>query len=137
MLYPDETGGNWRIQAVPIAPESFESRKALPEQWRGVRDDALSQLSGVDGCIFVHASGFIGGELLSRRGMEGLLKRDVPYRQQDQGRRLAPREPRSQHLNVFSDCEPRKVPTSVVILVTTCYGCQRSCMISTRHTQWR
>ena len=62
VLYPDETGGNWRIQAVPVSPESFESRKALPEQWRGVRDDALSQLSGVDGCIFVHASGFIGGE---------------------------------------------------------------------------
>ena len=62
VLYPDETGGNWRIQAVPIAPESFESRKALPEQWRGVRDDALSQLSGVEGCIFVHASGFIGGK---------------------------------------------------------------------------
>ena len=61
VLYPDEFGGNWRIQAVPIAPESFESRKALPEQWRGVRDDDLSKLSGVDGCIFVHASGFIGG----------------------------------------------------------------------------
>ncbi|RDX55883.1 GAMM1 protein [Lentinus brumalis] len=61
VLYPDETGGNWRIQAVPVAPESFESRKALPEQWRGVRDDELSKLSGVEGCIFVHASGFIGG----------------------------------------------------------------------------
>ncbi|KAI8995609.1 GAMM1 protein [Trametes punicea] len=61
VLYPDETASNWRIQAVPVAPESFESRKALPEQWRGMRDDALSQLSGVDGCIFVHASGFIGG----------------------------------------------------------------------------
>ncbi|KAH9849781.1 GAMM1 protein [Lenzites betulinus] len=70
VLYPDETGGNWRIQAVPIAPESFESRKALPEQWRGVRDDALSQLSGVDGGIFVHASGFIGGN----KTKEGVLR---------------------------------------------------------------
>ncbi|KAI1797874.1 GAMM1 protein [Ganoderma leucocontextum] len=61
VLYPDEFGGNWRIQAVPVAAESFESRKALPEQWRGVRDDELSKLSGVEGCIFVHASGFIGG----------------------------------------------------------------------------
>ncbi len=61
VLYPDEFGGNWRIQAVPVASESFESRKALPEKWRGVRDDELSQLSGVEGCIFVHASGFIGG----------------------------------------------------------------------------
>ena len=62
VLYPDETGGNWRIQAVPVSPESFESREALPEQWRGVRDDELSKLSSVEGCIFVHASGFIGGK---------------------------------------------------------------------------
>lgn len=65
VLYPDEFGGNWRIQAVPVSPQSFESRKALPEQWRGVRDEELSKLSGVDGCIFVHASGFIGGTLPS------------------------------------------------------------------------
>ncbi|KAL4069593.1 metal-dependent protein hydrolase [Scleroderma yunnanense] len=61
VIYPDEFGGNWRVQAVPVSPESFESRKALPEAWRGLRDDELSRLSGVEGCIFVHASGFIGG----------------------------------------------------------------------------
>ena len=37
------------------------SRLSLPEEWRGVRDDALSEKSGIPGCIFVHASGFIGG----------------------------------------------------------------------------
>jgi MYG1 exonuclease len=26
-----------------------------------VRDEALSELSGVPGCVFVHSSGFIGG----------------------------------------------------------------------------
>lgn len=62
VLYPDETANNWRIQAVPVRPESFDSRKALPEVWRGLRDDVLSLKSGVDGCIFVHASGFIGGK---------------------------------------------------------------------------
>lgn len=65
VLYPDETGGQWRIQAVPVAPESFASRKALPEAWRGLRDDALSGVADVPGCVFVHASGFIGGECLS------------------------------------------------------------------------
>ena len=49
------------MQAVPVSPESFESRKALPEAWRGLRDDELSRVSGVDGCVFIHASGFIGG----------------------------------------------------------------------------
>ncbi|KAH7931001.1 GAMM1 protein [Leucogyrophana mollusca] len=61
IIYPDETAANWRIQAVPVSPESFESRKALPEKWRGLRDDELSKESGIDGGIFVHASGFIGG----------------------------------------------------------------------------
>ncbi|KAF7791839.1 hypothetical protein EIP86_002863 [Pleurotus ostreatoroseus] len=61
VLYPDETGGQWRVQAVPVSPESFASRKALPEVWRGLRDEALSDASGVPQCVFVHASGFIGG----------------------------------------------------------------------------
>lgn len=61
MVYPDETAGNWRVQAVPVSPESFDSRKALPEQWRGLRDEELSTKSGIPGCIFIHASGFIGG----------------------------------------------------------------------------
>jgi len=64
VLYPDDTAGNWRIQAVPISADSFESRKALPEAWRGLRDDELVNVSGVPGCIFVHASGFIGGEFV-------------------------------------------------------------------------
>ncbi|KAF8641118.1 hypothetical protein AX17_000760 [Amanita inopinata Kibby_2008] len=61
IIYPDETSANWRVQAVPLSPESFESRKALPEAWRGLRDDDLSRVSGTEGSIFVHASGFIGG----------------------------------------------------------------------------
>ncbi|KDR85017.1 hypothetical protein GALMADRAFT_233581 [Galerina marginata CBS 339.88] len=61
VVYPDETAGNWRVQAVPLSPASFESRKALPEAWRGLRDEELSKVSGIDGGIFIHASGFIGG----------------------------------------------------------------------------
>ncbi len=64
ILYPDESG-KWRIQAVPESPSSFASRKALPEPWRGIRDEELSKLSGIPGCIFVHQSGFIGGECLA------------------------------------------------------------------------
>ena len=60
VLYGD-TSGSWRIQAVPVDPTSFDSRKKLPEAWRGVRDEALSVLVGVPGAIFIHASGFIGG----------------------------------------------------------------------------
>lgn len=61
VLYPEDTSGNWRVQAVSVSNDSFESRKALPEAWRGLRDEELSKVSGIEGCIFVHASGFIGG----------------------------------------------------------------------------
>lgn len=44
-----------------MAPDRFESRKPLPAQWRGLRDDDLSSVSGIPGCVFVHMSGFIGG----------------------------------------------------------------------------
>lgn len=51
----------WRIQCVPESKDSFVSRKPLPEAWRGFRDEELDGISGVDGCVFVHAAGFIGG----------------------------------------------------------------------------
>ena len=61
VLYQDSTNGSWRIQCVPVAEGSFTSRLPLPEAWRGVRDQKLSELTGIDGCVFVHSSGFIGG----------------------------------------------------------------------------
>lgn len=61
VVYNDERDGSWRIQAVAVGAGSFNSRKALPEAWRGLRDDELSNVCGVPNCVFVHASGFIGG----------------------------------------------------------------------------
>lgn len=60
VLFPDSST-KWRVSTVSITSTSFEFRLGLPEAWRGIRDEALSKLSGVDGCIFVHAAGFIGG----------------------------------------------------------------------------
>ncbi|KAE9378015.1 putative UPF0160 protein C27H6.8 [Stipitochalara longipes BDJ] len=63
VLYPEKPApdAKWRIQAVPVSKDSFESRKPLPEAWRGFRDDKLDEITGVDGGVFVHAAGFIGG----------------------------------------------------------------------------
>ena len=63
VLYPESEheGSKWRIQAVSVSKDSFENRLGLPTAWRGVRDDQLSEVAGIDGCIFAHASGFIGG----------------------------------------------------------------------------
>lgn len=46
------------------------SRLPLLEQWRGLRDDQLSELSNIKGCVFVHSNGFIGGNLT----YDGVLK---------------------------------------------------------------
>lgn len=71
VLYSEGPGKpGWRVQAVPVSKDSFESRKALPEAWRGVRDENLSEVCGVPGGVFVHASGFVGGN----RSFEGALE---------------------------------------------------------------
>lgn len=59
VIYSDSR--SWRVQAVPIDSESFESRKPLPEAWRGLRDEELARKCRVANSVFVHASGFIGG----------------------------------------------------------------------------
>ncbi|KAJ1570038.1 hypothetical protein HK096_004831 [Nowakowskiella sp. JEL0078] len=77
VLYPDESG-KWRIQAVPKTPDSFESRKALPDPWRGLRDDILSNATGIPGCVFIHASGFIGGAT-TKEGVLSLAQKAIVF----------------------------------------------------------
>ncbi|TST85772.1 Olfactomedin-like protein 3A [Bagarius yarrelli] len=60
VLYPDQNE-QWRVQCVPTGLNTFQNRLSLLEEWRGIRDNALSQISGIPECVFVHASGFIGG----------------------------------------------------------------------------
>ena len=60
VLFPDNLG-SWRVTTVPVEPGSFKFRQGILEPWRGVRDEELSEKSGIPGCIFVHAAGFTGG----------------------------------------------------------------------------
>lgn len=76
IVYSD--GKGWRIQAVPQSLDSFESRKALPEPWRGIRDEKLDELTGIPGGVFVHAAGFIGGHK-TREGAIGLAKKALSF----------------------------------------------------------
>ncbi|GAB7348167.1 hypothetical protein MBLNU459_g6179t1 [Dothideomycetes sp. NU459] len=65
-----ESDSKWRIRAVSRESGSFENRKDLPNAWKGVRDEELSNVSGVPGGVFVHAGGFIGGN----KTFEGALE---------------------------------------------------------------
>jgi uncharacterized UPF0160 family protein len=60
VLYTD-AAGMWRVQAVTKRGTQFTNRLGLPEAWRGVRDEALSSVTGIAGSKFCHVSGFIGG----------------------------------------------------------------------------
>lgn len=70
VLYEDDRSLTWRVQAVAIAPGQFDSRKPLPIEWRGLEGAVLDKVSGIDSCVFVHSSGFIGGN----KTMDGALK---------------------------------------------------------------
>ncbi|KZM19239.1 cytoplasm [Ascochyta rabiei] len=62
VLFPeDKPEGKWRIRAVSKENGGFQNRKDLPDAWKGVRDAELDKVAGIEGCVFVHAAGFIGG----------------------------------------------------------------------------
>ncbi|CAH3197508.1 unnamed protein product, partial [Porites evermanni] len=78
VIYTDQNH-KWRVQCVPVRPDSFENRLSLLEEWRGIRDEPLSLLSGIQGCIFVHAGGFIGGNE-TRDGALSMARKTLQHR---------------------------------------------------------
>jgi uncharacterized UPF0160 family protein len=73
-VYPDVTSGTFRVQAVPSKDGSFESRKALAQNWRGLRDEELSSAAEIPGCTFVHVTGFIGGNKTKEGAVQMAIK---------------------------------------------------------------
>lgn len=39
----------------------FVFRRPLHKSWWGVRDEVLSEVANIEGCVFCHSTGFIGG----------------------------------------------------------------------------
>ena len=68
-IYPSPTDG-YMVQQIPVEANSFDGRLSLPAIWAGKRDEELSQLTGVPGCIFVHPGRFIGGN----KTLEGAIE---------------------------------------------------------------
>jgi len=56
-----DSNGMWRVAAVGVKDQKFESRMKLHSEWCALRDEELIAKSGIDGATFVHAAGFIGG----------------------------------------------------------------------------
>lgn len=58
VVFPSKRGG-YNVYAVPKEKGSFENRKTLPEEWRGLRDEMLQKVTGVRTARFCHNAGFI------------------------------------------------------------------------------
>ncbi len=69
-----DPNGRWRVMAVPVKDQQFESRMKLHADWRALRDQELTDKSGIDGCIFVHAAGFIGGNATREGALQMAVK---------------------------------------------------------------
>ncbi|MCA9528988.1 MAG: MYG1 family protein [Myxococcales bacterium] len=57
VVFPTEQ--DVRVVAIPPELGSFEKKRALPEPWGGLRDDALSEVVGVPGARFCHKNRFL------------------------------------------------------------------------------
>lgn len=57
VISPSKDKKKWRINA--IQEEKFKNKKDLPLSWRGLRDRELEQVSGVEGSVFCHRTGFM------------------------------------------------------------------------------
>ena len=62
IIFPSSTG-DYRIQAVPVTPTSFQPRKPFCNDWAGKRDAELASITGVEDVIFCHPNAFIFGTL--------------------------------------------------------------------------
>ena len=60
----------WRVQAITVEGRGFENRLSLPESWRGVRNEDLVRVCGIEGARFCHAAGFIGGDSTREGALE-------------------------------------------------------------------
>ncbi|MGL4737199.1 MAG: MYG1 family protein [Cellulosilyticaceae bacterium] len=74
----EDISGSWRVQAVQKEAKSFESRKDLPKHWAGERDEAMTAMTGVAGCIFCHPARFICGNQ-TKAGAIALAEQAVAY----------------------------------------------------------
>lgn len=58
---------DYKVQAY--SSEGFSNENYLPEEWKGLSGGALDAVTGIQGGVFVHPAGFIGGH----KTLEGAL----------------------------------------------------------------
>ncbi len=64
VIYPKRVDDTWSLKTVSADPTGlglleFVSRKELPKEWAGKRDDELEKITGVSGAVFCHRNRFL------------------------------------------------------------------------------
>ncbi|MCP4449361.1 MAG: MYG1 family protein [Myxococcales bacterium] len=57
VLFPGR--GDWRVVTIPVAVDSKDDKRKLPEEWAGLEGEALASVVGVTGARFCHKNRFI------------------------------------------------------------------------------
>lgn len=57
VLFPGK--GDWRVVTVPVAIDSKDDKRKLPEEWAGLEGASLEEVVGVPGARFCHKNRFI------------------------------------------------------------------------------
>lgn len=60
VIFPSNRGG-YNIRAVPKELKILENRKDLPQDWAGLKDKNLQEITGIEGATFCHNNRFIAG----------------------------------------------------------------------------
>ncbi|KAM0681184.1 hypothetical protein GINT2_000378 [Glugoides intestinalis] len=71
-----KNGADFRILTLPTEKGKFHIKYPLHVDWRGYSGNELEKISGIEGCIFVHATGFTGGNKTLEGAME-MCKRSL------------------------------------------------------------
>jgi len=59
-IYPSSKSNTWKVEAIKKNPNTLESRKLFPQDWRGIMESSgkLKEITGVSDAQFCHTSGF-------------------------------------------------------------------------------
>ena len=58
VAFPSNRGG-YAIKTIPKSPEDHTARMSFPEEWAGLQDEELEEVSGIEGLRFCHSARFI------------------------------------------------------------------------------
>eukprot|EP01055_Gregarina_sp_Pseudo9_P000732 Gregarina_sp_Pseudo_9__731@NODE_1467_length_1575_cov_34_336589_g1362_i0_p1_GENE_NODE_1467_length_1575_cov_34_336589_g1362_i0NODE_1467_length_1575_cov_34_336589_g1362_i0_p1_ORF_typecomplete_len357_score93_95UPF0160/PF03690_13/8e43_NODE_1467_length_1575_cov_34_336589_g1362_i01211191 len=61
VIFQDERSLQWRATSPAERGDRFKNRSLVDESLRGLRDNELSEKVGIEGCVFVHHTGFTCG----------------------------------------------------------------------------